>query len=73
MLRSSSILLYNGFDSNKPLCGTEHKQVYFVLQKQRLWAAIVQLDTLFSFLCTLALTDNYVHGCLLFEALAAQN
>ena len=29
-----------------PLCSTEHTQVYFVLQKQCLWAAIVQLDTL---------------------------
>ena len=36
-----------------PLCSTEHTQVYFVLRKQCLWAAIVHLDTLFSFLCTL--------------------
>ena len=40
-----------------PLCSAEHTQVYFVLRKQRLWAAIVQLDTLFSFLCTLG--DTY--------------
>ena len=39
------------------LCSTEHTQVYFVLRKQRLWAAIVQLDTLFSFLCTLGFTN----------------
>ena len=38
-----------------PLCSIEHTQVYFVLRKQRLWAAIVQLDTLFSFLCTLGI------------------
>ena len=40
-----------------PLCSTKHTQVYFVLRKQRLWASIVQLDTLFSFLCTLGYTD----------------
>ena len=43
------------------LCSTDHTQVYFVLRKQRLWAAIVQLDTLFSFLCTLDITQNVLY------------
>ena len=59
-ITSSSILLYNCFDSNTPLYSTEHTQVYFVLRKQRLWAAIVQLDTLFSFLCILLILVSKV-------------
>ena len=30
LFRSSSILLYHCFDSNTPLCSTEHTQVYFL-------------------------------------------
>ena len=34
VLRSSTILLYSCFDSNKSLCSTKHTQVYFVLRKE---------------------------------------
>ena len=47
--RSSRILLYRRCDSNMPQCSTKRTQVYFVLQKQRLWTdiMIVQRDWFF--------------------------
>ena len=51
-------------------CSTKHTKVYFVLQKGCLWVDMVQLDTLFSFLCTLGKTTliiDYKHEEIVFD------
>ena len=46
--------LYSCYDNTLSLASAEHVQVYFVLCKQCLRTGILELDTLFSFLSTLA-------------------
>ena len=62
VLRSLDILLYSSYDNSLSLFSTKPMQVYFVLCKQCLQTGILELDTLLSFLSTLAymLCPNYV-------------
>ena len=48
------MLLYSSCDSTLSICSTKHMQVYFVLRKELLQAGVLELDTLFSLLSTLA-------------------
>ena len=67
VLRSPGILLHRCFDnimsqsSTKHTCTQDHTtpKLYFVLQKGCLWTGLVQLDTPFSFLCTLDYTCDH--------------
>ena len=53
------MLLYSGYDNILSICSTKHMQVNFVLQQELLQADILELDTLFSLLSTLALTKFF--------------
>ena len=48
------MLLYSGYDNTLSICSSKHMQMYFVLQKELLQADILEFDTLFSLLSTLA-------------------